>query len=253
MTAPGADGVLLIHGASHGAWVWDDMAPLLDLPYLAINLPGRGVTRTPPASLGSLTLDDLIMSAAADLDSTGWDRAVVVGHSLGGAVAAGLAALAPGRTCHLFLISANVPDPGQCILDGWPPGLRWLPRTLLALRPGGSGAPVTMSTRRARRGLANDLDDTQAARLLGRLVPETPGFVTSQMPDRTLPAAVPRTYLVTRRDQIHKPRRQAAVAAHLGAAIIEIDSGHDPMLSQPAAVAAIVNQIAASPVPQGQS
>ena len=51
MTGPGADGVLLIHGAHHGAWVWDDLAPLLDLPHLAVSLPGRESTATPPAPL----------------------------------------------------------------------------------------------------------------------------------------------------------------------------------------------------------
>ncbi len=246
MTGPGADGVLLIHGAHHGAWVWDDMAPLLGLPYLAVSLPGRERAGSPSASPGPLTLGDLIASAAADLHSTRWDRAVIVGHSLGGAVAAGLAARAPGQVHHLFLIAANVPGPGECALDSWPHGLRWLPRTALAVRPGGSQAPLTMSSRRARNGLANDLDETQARRLLDRLVPDTPGFLTSAMPDTALPSGLPRSYLVTRRDRIHKPRRQVATAVHLGAAIIEIDSGHDPMLARPGAVAAIINKIAAS-------
>jgi len=244
MTGPGADGVLLIHGAHHGAWVWDDLAPLLDLPHLAVSLPGRVSTATPPAPLRSLTLGDLITAAAADLGATGWDRAVIVGHSLGGAVAAGLAARAPQRAHHLILIAADVPDPGRCALDSWPAGLRWLPRAALALRRGGSQAPLTMPARRARRGLANDLDEAQARRLLSRLVPDTPGFLTSPMPGAAMPPGLPRSYLVTRRDRVHKPRRQAATAARLRAAIIEFDSGHDPMLSQPAAVAAVINQAA---------
>lgn len=245
MTGPGADGILLIHGAHHGAWVWDDLAPLLELPYLAVSLPGREGIASPRASLGALTLDDLIACAAAGLDRTGWDRAVIVGHSLGGAVAAGLAARAPQRAHHLVLIAANVPGPGRRALDSWPAGLRWLPRTALALRRGGSQAPLTMSPRRARRGLANDLDQAHARRLAGRLVPETPGFLTSPMPDAALPPDLPRSYLVTRRDRIHNPRRQAATATRLGATVIEIDSGHDPMLSQPAVVAQVINQAAA--------
>jgi pimeloyl-ACP methyl ester carboxylesterase len=245
MTGPGADGILLIHGAHHGAWAWDDLAPLLEPPYLAVSLPGREGTASLHAPLGRLTLEDLITSAAADLGRTGWDRAVIVGHSLGGAVAAGLAARAPQRAHHLVLIAANVPDPGRCVLDSWPAGLRWLPRTALALRRGGRQAPLTMSPRRARRGLANDLDEAQARRLVSRLVPETPGFLTSPMPDAAMPPGLPRSYLVTRRDGIHNPRRQAATATHLGATVIEIDSGHDPMLSQPAAVAAVINRAVA--------
>ena len=103
MTGPAADGALLIHGAHHGAWAWDDLAPLLELSYLAVSLPGRDGAASSRQSLGSLTLDDLITSATADLEGTGWDRAVIVGHSLGGAVAAGLAARVPQRAHHLVL------------------------------------------------------------------------------------------------------------------------------------------------------
>lgn len=245
MTRSGADGVLLIHGAHHGPWVWDDLSPLLEVPHLAVSLPGRGGAASPHRSLGSLTMADLISSVAADLDRAGWNRAVVVGHSLGGAVAAGLAARSARRVHHLLLIAAAVPEPGRCALDSWPAGLRWLPRAALALRPGGSRAPVIISARRARKGLASDLADAQARRLLDRLVPETPAFLISPMPETPLPPGLPRSYLLARQDRIHKPRRQAATAARLGASVIEIDSGHDPMLSQPAAVAALINRAAA--------
>lgn len=244
MTGPGADGVLLIHGAHHGAWAWDDLGPLLEVPYLAVSLPGRDGAARSSLPGGPLTLNGLIMSAAADLDRTGWDRAVIVGHSLGGAVAAGLAARSPERVHHLVLIAAAVPDPGRCALDSWPAGLRWLPRAALAARPGGSEAPITMSARRARTGLASDLDEAQARRLLDRLVPETPAFLTSPMPEAALPPRLPRSYVLARHDRIHKPRRQAATAARLGATVIEIESGHDPMLSQPATIASVINRAA---------
>jgi pimeloyl-ACP methyl ester carboxylesterase len=245
MTEHAADGILLIHGAHHGAWAWNDVLPLLDLPCLAVSLPGRDGAAPARRALGALTLDDLIGSAASDLEGAGWNRAVIVGHSLGGAVAAGLAARVPQRTHHLVLIAASVPAPGTCALDGWPAGLRWLPRAALALRPGGSGAPLIMSARRARGGLANDLDQAQTRRLLDLLVPEAPGFLTSPLPGLVLPPSLPRSYLVARRDRINKPRRQAATAVRLGATVIEVDSGHDPMLSQPAAVAAVINWAAA--------
>jgi Alpha/beta hydrolase family len=144
-------------------------------------------------------------------------------------------------------VAASTFDPGDCALDGWPAGLRWVPRAALALRPGGSRAPLTMSARRARRVLANDLDEDQARSLVSRLVPDAPGFLTSPMPGPAVPPEVPRTYLLTRRDRIHKPSRQAAIAARLKAAVVEIDSGRDPMLSQPAAVAAIINGLAGIP------
>jgi pimeloyl-ACP methyl ester carboxylesterase len=243
MTGTGADGIILIHGAHHGPWVWDDVVPLLSLPSLAVELPGRGGTASRPGAPGTLTLDDLICSALGDLDRAGWRRAVIVGHSLGGAVAAGLAARAPRRAHHLVLIAASVPGPGRCALDSWPAALRWLPRLALGMRPGGRHAPLTLSARRARRR-ASGLGDAQARRLLDRLVPDTPGFLTTPMPAAPLPAGLPRSYIVASKDRIHKPRRQAATATRLGAARIEIDTGHDPMLAHPAAVARIINRTA---------
>jgi len=59
------DGIVLIHGAHHGAWVWDDVVPLLSLPSLAVDLPGRGGQAGRPATAGILGLDDLICSALA--------------------------------------------------------------------------------------------------------------------------------------------------------------------------------------------
>ena len=128
-------------------------------------VPGRGPAgpRRPggrPATAGILALDDLICSALAGLDRTGWQQAVVVGRSLGGAVAAGLAARAPQRVHHLVLIAASVPGPAAapwtaghpgcagCPAWAWPCGpAAAAPRS--PSRPGGPAAwPATSATPR---------------------------------------------------------------------------------------------------------
>jgi alpha-beta hydrolase superfamily lysophospholipase len=43
----------LVHGAWQGAWVWDEVARLLaarGVEALAVDLPGSGEGRTPPAT-----------------------------------------------------------------------------------------------------------------------------------------------------------------------------------------------------------
>src|SRR5690606_35734870 len=85
--------VLAIHGitANHLAWPFV-AAALDDLRVLAPDLRGRGRSGTLPGPWGMLQhADDLV----ALLDAAGIDRVTVVGHSMGGFVAATLAARHP--------------------------------------------------------------------------------------------------------------------------------------------------------------
>lgn len=80
--------VVMIHGASAGAWCWEQWAPRFaaaGLDGYALNL--RGHPPSPPEpNLGSVTLADY----AADVEGVleGLDRPpVLIGHSMGGAIA----------------------------------------------------------------------------------------------------------------------------------------------------------------------
>jgi pimeloyl-ACP methyl ester carboxylesterase len=102
----GPRGVLLLHGQPGGAADWAGVVarlPALAEP-VALNRPGwDGASR-------ALDLAGNARAALAALDARGIDRAVVVGHSLGGAIAAWLAATHPGRVSALVLAApaANV-------------------------------------------------------------------------------------------------------------------------------------------------
>jgi pimeloyl-ACP methyl ester carboxylesterase len=80
---PGADGVLLVHGgAAHSRW-WDHVAPQLDGRVVALDLSGHGDSDRRPA----YTLAGWADEVHAVIARTGLgERAVVVGHSMGGLV-----------------------------------------------------------------------------------------------------------------------------------------------------------------------
>lgn len=95
------DPVLLLHGQPGAAADWERLrAALGESPRtIAIDRPGWGTS-------GRATdLDGNARAALAALDRAGGARATVVGHSLGAAVAAWLAAWMPARVGRLVLVA----------------------------------------------------------------------------------------------------------------------------------------------------
>jgi pimeloyl-ACP methyl ester carboxylesterase len=95
------DPVLLLHGQPGGARDWERVIAALDpgTSAIAINRPGwDGVSE-------AMDLPGNAAAALRSLDARGIERATIVGHSLGGAIAAWLAALHPDRVRALVLAS----------------------------------------------------------------------------------------------------------------------------------------------------
>jgi pimeloyl-ACP methyl ester carboxylesterase len=92
--AEGEPGVLLLHSlAAHGHW-WDWVASHLRDRYhvIALDLRGHGGSEWAPSGPGGYTFEDYVGDIGAVLDLLGWQRPIVIGHSLGGYLAALLAA-----------------------------------------------------------------------------------------------------------------------------------------------------------------
>lgn len=106
--------VVFIHGAS--ANLRDQMVPLRPLlegraEMLFLDRPGHGWSERGSGS--NETPDGQAATIAALMDSLGIGKAVIVGHSFGGAVAAAFALAQPDRTRGLVFISAAThPWPG---------------------------------------------------------------------------------------------------------------------------------------------
>lgn len=95
--------LVLIHGAGEDRRMWDRQVAALGAAHrvLAVDLPGRGERLDVPAAR---TLADRARDVLAQMDAAGMDRAVVVGHSMGGAVALLLALDHPARVAGLVLV-----------------------------------------------------------------------------------------------------------------------------------------------------
>lgn len=104
-TAVDTPTVVLVHGLGHWSeGAWGKLAPYLDpsLRYLAFDLPGFGASERPAASY-DLRYFAAVLGAVVDV--AGLARFALVGHSLGGCIAAEYAGDHAARVTHLGLIA----------------------------------------------------------------------------------------------------------------------------------------------------
>ncbi len=107
-----ADGglhVLGLHGWLDNANTFDRLAPLLpQLDLVSLDLPGHGKSDHRPAGIRYHYTDyvDDVMAAA---DTLGWERFIVLGHSMGAGIGCLAASAYPDRVQRLILIESLGP------------------------------------------------------------------------------------------------------------------------------------------------
>jgi pimeloyl-ACP methyl ester carboxylesterase len=226
------DGVVLVHGGMHGSWAWDPIVPLLEAPAIAVDLPGRGRR---PVELRSVTVDDCVSAVLEDADAAGFDRFVLVGHSLGGLTLTETGFRHPDRVAHLVYVGALIPSPDQSagqLMTG-------------ADVEGDDGILPILPEDVARVLFGNDLDDEQWAHHWKGLVPDALGIMNGRVTG--YPKGIPITYVSMLRDQPVPPALVEQMLPNLGDGVElrTIDAGHTVMVSQPHALATILNEVIA--------
>ncbi len=119
----GGDGpaLVLLHGLSGSTRWWRKNSVVLarDFRVFVIDLIGFGRSRGQ-----RFGLPEMVRMVAEWLDTTGVERFHLIGHSMGGLVAAELAARYPRRVGRLVLVDAAAVPPGRTVLGSM---LRLLP------------------------------------------------------------------------------------------------------------------------------
>jgi pimeloyl-ACP methyl ester carboxylesterase len=104
--------VILIHSLAGNTGQWRPQLDHLRRTRRAIALDLRGHGRSDPPSDGHFAPADYAADVLRVMEALGVRRAVVVGHSLGGGVAAALAGLAPDRIAGVFFADP-IDDPSK--------------------------------------------------------------------------------------------------------------------------------------------
>jgi pimeloyl-ACP methyl ester carboxylesterase len=225
--------ILLVHGAFADALGWQKVIAILQQ---------RGYSVTAVENpLTSLATDvATTRRAIAALAAKG--PLVVVGHSYGGAVITGAAVGTP-QVKALVYINAFAPDPGQSVgalIAGAAPVLLGA-----ALLPPDSGGFVFVDPAKFRAAFCADLPVADAVVAAASQKPIAGGAFTETL-DAAAWKTVPSWYLVGKQDQGINPDSERAMAKHIGAHTVEIDSSHVSFISHPYAVVHLIEEAAQS-------
>lgn len=229
---------VLVHGGWHGGWCWRRVAPLLRAAGQEVHTPTltglgeRAHLLDPRIDLETHARD--VVDVLTDEELSG---VILVGHSYGGMVIAGVADRASDRLAHLVFLDAFVPDDGQSLFDLLRPDRREVYRQ--GAREQGGGWRVPPPPPQA----LGVTDGEQARWLADQLTPQP--IRTFEQPVRfTDPAAaaLPRTYIHCTAGPLVPSF--APFAARLRAApgwrYHELATGHDAMLTAPDEVAEVL-------------
>jgi pimeloyl-ACP methyl ester carboxylesterase len=236
-------GLVFIHGGFHTAQCWQPTVAALrredpDVSVLCANLPGRGDT---PGDLAGLTIRQCADSVVAQVVSSGLDQVVLVGHSLAGVTLPLVAAiLGRERVARLVFVACLVPAQGESVIDTSPapvrPLARWMGRKNRPLR--------RMPWPIARVMFCNGMDQNQRELVKTQLC-EDASTLTSEKVDRSsLSTEIPRTWILTQKDRSLPPKRQRRFISNIGGVeeVLEIDAGHDVMVSAPDELAVLLSR-----------
>jgi len=226
---------VFVHGGAHGAWCWSPLLPHLEAPALAIDLPGRGKR---PADLATATCDSFADSAAADIESAGLSDVILVGHSMAGLTLPRVAARIPERLERLVFVSCLVPPDGKRLQHIADPELQAAASETETAQRTASGLPEDV----ARHMFCNDMTEAQTRFVLDHCCPEAPGILLEPSDLTGLAQPIPRTYVRLLRDQALSQVVQDRSIAALGEVeVVALDTGHDVMISNPLALAGVLN------------
>jgi 3-oxoadipate enol-lactonase len=102
--------LVLISGLGYTMWQWHRMVPFLEKHFQVITFDNRGVGQSDKPA-GPYTAQLLAADTAGLLDALGIDKAVVMGHSMGGFIAQAMVLDFPHKVEKLILASTNFGGP----------------------------------------------------------------------------------------------------------------------------------------------
>ena len=224
-TASPVKNVVLVHGGFVDGSGWQGVYNLLKQDGYHVS-----VVQNPTVSL------DGDVAATREIIDEQDGPVVLVGHSYGGAVIT--EAGTDDNVAALVYLAAFAPDAGESV------------NTLIADPPPGAPVPpilppkdgfLFLDREKFPASFAGDLPAEQAAFMADSQVPWGVDALSGSITDpawRTKPS----WYMITTEDRMIPPAAQHAMSARAGSAVVEVAGSHSVYVSQPAAVANLIEQ-----------
>lgn len=229
---------VVAHGAWSAGWAWKKMRPLLRAVGHELWTPTyTGLGERVHLGHADVNLDTHIQDIVAVLETEDLGDVILVGHSYGGMVATGVADRARSRIAQLVYLDAFVPESGQAIFDLVAPDAGARMRAGAAASETGFGIPVNP--------MPSDTAPEDVAWASPRRRPQ-PVKAFEQKLTLSGELSLPRSYIYCKRIGIADVFGQfAARAKQEGWRTFEIDASHNPHITNPQGLLAILQEIAA--------
>ncbi|ATW49156.1 alpha/beta fold hydrolase [Streptomyces xantholiticus] len=222
---------VLVAGAWLGAWAWDGVVPRLSAAgHGAHPLTLSGLADKQGVSAGQQTHVRDIVDEVERLDLR---DVVLVGHSYSGIPAGQAAERIGDRLSHVVFVDSEVPADGESFASNWWQGQEKFEASIAG--NGGFWAPLTAADCEGQ-----GLTDEQVARLVGGSTPH-PGASLTEPAVLTRPLGeLPATYIKCLLDGPEPTDGVARLLTGGNWRLVEMNTGHWPMFSQPDELARIL-------------
>ncbi|MEX2639904.1 MAG: alpha/beta hydrolase [Balneolales bacterium] len=224
-------GIVFIHGAGLGSFIWNELKPLLNYPALFVDFPNRN---DPDKVNSGLSLTDYSDSVINQTEAWGKKNIILVCHSIGGIAALKVAEHFGSRITGFIAISAVIPDRNQAFVSCLP-----FPKKIimsLLIRMAGTKPPRSAIV----QGLCNDLSSEQTQRVIRSFTPEAKSLYLEKCS-----CGIPNAntlYIKLSKDKEFPVSLQDKMVKNLKAQTVNtLESGHLPMMSVPQQLSAIIN------------
>jgi pimeloyl-ACP methyl ester carboxylesterase len=231
---------VVAHGAWSAGWAWKKMRPLMRAAGHELWTPSyTGLGERAHLGHAEVSLDTHIADVVAVLEMEDLRDVILIGHSYGGMVATGVADRARARIRHLVYLDAFAPKDGQAVFDLMPPDVAAKMQAGAAASASGFGIPANP--------MPSDTPPEDAAWAATRRLPQPVKAFSTRLRLSAEPS-MPRTYIYAKKAGIGDTFRQFAERAKREnwRCYFEIDSSHNPHITNPQALLAILNQVAAA-------
>ncbi|WP_405795927.1 alpha/beta fold hydrolase [Streptomyces sp. NBC_01506] len=224
---------VLVAGARLGAWAWDEVVPHLRAAGHGahpLTLSGLADKRDVPA--GQRThVQDIV----DEVDRHDLRDVVLVGHSYAGIPVGQAAERIGGRLARVVFVDSSVPADGESFVSGLPDG-RTRAAVTASIAENGGFWPLVPAAHYEGQGLT----DEQIARIVTGSTPH-PGATLTEAAVLTRPLGeLPVTYIQCLLAGAELSADVATLLTSRHWRLVEMDTGHWPMFSQPGELARIL-------------
>lgn len=217
---------VLVAGAWHGAWCWKRVLPgLWRGGHRAFTVPLTGIGERRHLMAPSIRLSTHVDDVVNVIEAEELSDLILVGHSYAGMVITGVADRLAERIRHMVYLDAIIPDPGECWSGQHTPETRAERRAMIAAH----------GTLPAPDPKVFGLDGADRDWVARRQTPQPGGVYDDPLRfDAARVFGLSKTFI----DCIEPPLPQIAasrvrVRAEPGWRLVEMHTGHDPMVSAP--------------------